>query len=249
MSYSYRPHDDYSNRNAYLSAAGGGGEGGHAHISNPVHLASVDITSMNSHRPQAAPTPAAVPKPPTAARKKGDSTGVVGMADMSHWSALRFVVYVGTRLAQLVVAIVCIGYLSQARKNRPADAANDVTERNAEIAVFVVGGITAGTAAISIVLHMFAKTRQRIEMSRTAWITLALNFSIFVAWIILVLIDVIVVDCSRKSDGLWCRDIKASLATGLVSAMLALVVVLRSFSVLVRADRVKLWNTPIKSKA
>ncbi|KAJ2362457.1 hypothetical protein H4S02_011380 [Coemansia sp. RSA 2611] len=151
------------------------------------------------------------------------------MNSMSHWSALRFLVYVGTRLTQLVVAIVCIGYLAQSRKQRPTPN-NDVTEKNTEIAVFVVGGVTAGTAAASIVLHVFAKTRERIEKSRTAWFTLALNFAIFVTWIILVLINVVVVDCSRKTDGEWCMNLKNSLATGLVSAMLALIIVLRSFS-------------------
>ncbi|KAJ2911042.1 hypothetical protein GGI21_000253 [Coemansia aciculifera] len=208
---------------------------------------------MSWQTPRAPPTVAASALPPasTAAatdrplsQRKNDPTknrrSVVGMGSMSHWHALRFLFYVGTRLTQLIVAIVCIGYLSQSRKQRPSSAIVDRTEKDTEIAFFVVAGVTAGTAAISIVLHMFAKTRQRIEKSRTAWFTLALNFAIFVTWIILVLINVVVVDCSQKSDGAWCHNLKASLATGLVSAMLALVVVLRSFSVLVRADHIKL---------
>ncbi|KAJ2440654.1 hypothetical protein GGF42_007553 [Coemansia sp. RSA 2424] len=249
-------------QNSNQFSGGGGGGGGNS------HLPSVDITSMQQRQqpyaysetswqtprapePAQALAPAASAAVPTTAQKpnkRGNDPkkSVVGMGSMSHWSALRFLVYVGTRITQLVVAIVCIGYLAQARKQRPSDNKGDQTERDTEIAFFVVAGITAGTAAVSIVLHMFAKTRQRIEKSRTAWFTLALNFAIFVTWIILVLINVIVVDCSKRTDGSWCHNLKASLATGLVSAMLALVIVLRSFSVLVRADRVKLWNNPNK---
>ncbi|KAJ2859827.1 hypothetical protein GGH94_005882 [Coemansia aciculifera] len=261
MSYSNRAYDDNANnRETYLSNVG-------QYSGSNAHLPSVDITSMQQpHGGAYSEASWQTPRPPEPAQalpaaggletvggqkkdknrgKKVDQRGVVGMNSMSHWSALRFLVYVGTRLTQLVVAIVCIGYLAQSRKQRPTEG-GDVTERNTEIAVFVVGGITAGTAAVSIILHMFAKTRQRIEKSRTAWFTLALNFAIFVTWIILVLINVVVVDCSRRTDGVWCRNLKNSLATGLVSAMLALIVVLRSFSVLVRADRIKLWNHPDK---
>ncbi|KAJ2792821.1 hypothetical protein GGI18_000065 [Coemansia linderi] len=244
MSYSNsRAYDDYAhNRETYLNT-------GQLSGSN-AHLPSVDITSMQQpyagsyseaswqtpRRPEPAQTLPSAGGLETLSQKKEkkrgkqlDKRGVVGMNSMSHWSALRFLVYVGTRLTQLVVAIVCIGYLAQSRKQRPTPN-NDVTEKNTEIAVFVVGGVTAGTAAASIVLHVFAKTRERIEKSRTAWFTLALNFAIFVTWIILVLINVVVVDCSRKTDGEWCMNLKNSLATGLVSAMLALIIVLRSFT-------------------
>ncbi|KAJ2745062.1 hypothetical protein GGI20_002471 [Coemansia sp. BCRC 34301] len=208
------------------------------------HGQSVDITSMQ--QPVPPPPPAmtyseAAWQTPTTSKKKKDRSSVIGMDSMGHWSALRFIMYVGTRLTQVIVAIVCIGYLAQSRSQRPSSSeGGDKTERDTEIAVFAVAGVTAATAFVSIVLHLFAKTRQRIEKSRTAWFTLALNFAIFVTWIILVLINVVVVDCSRKADGSWCHNLKASLATGLVSAMLALVVVLRSFSVLVRADRINL---------
>ncbi|KAJ2719418.1 hypothetical protein GGI07_005219 [Coemansia sp. Benny D115] len=170
-------------------------------------------------------------------------SGIVGFKEMGRWNATRFVFYVLTRLAQLVVAIVCIAFLADSRTKRAYDDV-DGTERNTEIAVFVVGGITAVTAAVSIALHFFARTRKRIEKSRLAWFTVALNFAIFVTWIILILINVIVVDCSKKTDGTWCRNIKVSSATGLISAILALVIVLRSFSVLIRAGRVKMWATP-----
>ncbi|KAJ2812517.1 hypothetical protein H4S07_001345 [Coemansia furcata] len=262
MSYSGRAYDD-NNRDTYLSNIG-------QYSGSNAHLPSVDITTMQQQPHGGAYSEASwqTPRPPEPAQssapagglesvggnqqqkdKRGkpvDQRGVVGMNTMSHWRALRFIVYVGTRLTQIVVALVCIGFLAQSRKQRPTQD-DDVTERNTEIAVFVVGGITAATAAVSIVLHLFAKTRRRIEKSRTAWFTLALNFCIFITWIILVLINVVVVDCSRKGDGVWCRNKKNSLATGLVSAMLALVVVLRSFSVLVRADRIKLWNQPEKA--
>ncbi|KAJ1900222.1 hypothetical protein LPJ81_003989 [Coemansia sp. IMI 209127] len=171
----------------------------------------------------------------------------VGMEQMNHWNAFRFVVYIAMRVAQLVVSIVCIGFISHSRNARPSGAV-DATERNTEVAVFVIGAITAVTAAVSIVCHLFARTRQRIEKSRMAWFTGALNFAIFGVWIILVLISVVAVDCSRKTDGAWCTSIKIGLATGLVSAMLALIMVLRSFSVLVRAKRVRLWNPPSSQK-
>ncbi|KAJ2798335.1 hypothetical protein H4R20_004858 [Coemansia guatemalensis] len=173
---------------------------------------------------------------------KSGGGGVVGVKEMSSWNATRFVVYVFIRLLQLVVAIVCIGFQADSRNKRP-DNSVDTVERNTEIAVFALGGITAGTATISIILHMFAKTRQRIEKSRLAWFTMVFNFAIFVTWIILVLINVIAVDCSKKNDGAWCRSIKASLATGLISAMFSLVVTLRSMSVLVRANRIKMWSS------
>ncbi|PIA13155.1 hypothetical protein COEREDRAFT_83676, partial [Coemansia reversa NRRL 1564] len=145
---------------------------------------------------------------------------------MSGWNVTRLVVYVFIRLAQLVVAIVCIGFQADSRNKRPENSV-DTVERNTEIAVYAIGGVTAGTAISSIILHMFAKTRQRIEKSSFAWFTMVLNFAIFVTWIILVLINVVAVDCSKKNDGSWCRSIKASLATGLISAMLSLVVTLR----------------------
>ncbi|KAJ1784112.1 hypothetical protein LPJ62_004761 [Coemansia sp. RSA 2167] len=151
---------------------------------------------------------------------------------------MRFIVYVFTRLAQLVVAIVCIGFQADSRNKRP-DNSVDTVERNTEVAVYVVAGITAGTALISIILHMFSKTRQRIEMSRLAWFTMFFNFAVFVTWIILIMINVVAVDCSRKVDGSWCRSIKASLATGLLSAMFSLVVTLRSLSVLIRSNRIR----------
>ncbi|KAJ1663295.1 hypothetical protein IW140_005146 [Coemansia sp. RSA 1813] len=177
-------------------------------------------------------------------KKKGETQGSkVGMEQMSHWNAFRFVVYIALRAAQLVISIVCIGFIAHSRSARPSGSV-DTTERNTEVAIFAIGGITAVTAAVSIVCHMFARTRKRIEKSRMAWFTGALNFAIFAVWIILVLISVVAVDCSRKTDGAWCSSIKVGLATGLVSAMLALVMVLRSFSVLVRAKRVKLWNAP-----
>ncbi|KAJ2614457.1 hypothetical protein H4S08_001690 [Coemansia sp. RSA 1365] len=171
-----------------------------------------------------------------------DGGGLVGVKDMSGWNVTRFVVYVFIRLAQLVVAIVCIGFQADSRNKRPEDSV-DTVERNTEIAVYALGGVTAGTAISSIILHMFAKTRQRIEKSWLAWFTMVLNFAIFVTWIILVLINVVAVDCSKKNDGSWCRSAKASLATGLISAMLSLVVTLRSMSVLVRANRIKMWSS------
>ncbi|KAJ2135357.1 hypothetical protein IW136_004306 [Coemansia sp. RSA 678] len=157
---------------------------------------------------------------------------------MDKWNATQFIVYVFTRLAQLVVAIVCIGFQADSRNKRP-DNSVDTVERNTEVAVYVVAGITAGTALISIILHMFSKTRQRIEMSRLAWFTMFFNFAVFVTWIILIMINVVAVDCSRKVDGSWCRSIKASLATGLLSAMFSLVVTLRSLSVLIRSNRIR----------
>ncbi|KAJ2080013.1 hypothetical protein H4R24_003385 [Coemansia sp. RSA 988] len=175
-------------------------------------------------------------------KHKGSGGGVVGVKDMSSWNATRFFVYVFIRLMQLVVAIVCIGFQADSRNKRP-DNSVDTVERNTEIAVFVLGGVTAGTATISIILHIFAKTRQRIEKSWLAWFTMVFNFAIFVTWIILVLINVVAVDCSKKNDGAWCRSIKASLATGLISAMFSLVVTLRSMSVLVRANRIKMWSS------
>ncbi|KAJ2353636.1 hypothetical protein IWW50_000371 [Coemansia erecta] len=168
---------------------------------------------------------------------KGGSSGVIGMGQMDSWNATRFIVYVFTRVAQLVVAIVCIGFQADSRNKRPSDSV-DTVERNTEIAVYVVAAITAGTALVSILLHMFAKTRQRIEKSRLAWFAIFFNFAVFVTWIILMLINVVAVDCSRKVDGSWCRSIKASLATGLISAMFSLVVTLRSLSVLVRSNRI-----------
>ncbi|KAJ1833985.1 hypothetical protein LPJ63_002320 [Coemansia sp. RSA 2711] len=169
---------------------------------------------------------------------RSSSSGVVGMKQMDSWNVTRFLVYVFTRLVQLVVALVCIGFQADSRNKRPSGSV-DVTERNTEIAVYVVAGITAGTALLSILLHMFAKTRQRIEKSRMAWFTMLFNFAVFVTWIILVLINVVAVDCSRKTDGTWCRSIKASLATGLISAMFSLIVTLRSVSVLVRTNRIR----------
>ncbi|KAJ2397554.1 hypothetical protein GGI23_003495 [Coemansia sp. RSA 2559] len=182
-------------------------------------------------------------------KKNRDETqrSKVGMEQMNHWNAFRFVIYIAMRAAQLVISIVCIGFISHSRSTRPSGAV-DATERNTEVAVFVIGAITAVTAAISIVCHLFARTRQRIEKSRMAWFTGALNFAIFAVWIILVLVSIVAVDCSRKTDGAWCSSIKVGLATGLVSAMLALVMVLRSFSVLVRAKRVRLWNPPSSQK-
>ncbi|KAJ1646973.1 hypothetical protein J3B02_000607 [Coemansia erecta] len=171
-----------------------------------------------------------------------DSHSFVGFRTMSHWHVVRFIFYVGTRLAQLVVALVCIAFLADSRHKRPYESV-DTTERNTEVAVFVIGGVTAVTAAISIVLHLFAKTRRKVEKSRLSWFTMVFNFAVFVVWIILVLINVIVVDCSGKVDGTWCRDIKISSATGLVSAMLALVVVLRSFSVLVRVGKINMSSS------
>ncbi|KAJ1724934.1 hypothetical protein LPJ53_000860 [Coemansia erecta] len=187
--------------------------------------------------------PAAAPPPHKPEYYDGSSHSFVGFRRMSRWNAVRFIFYVTTRLAQLIVAIVCMAYLANSRHTR-ADDAVDTTERRTEVAVFVVGGVTAVTALISIVLHLFGRTRERIEKSRLAWVTMSLNFLVFVTWIILVLINVVVVDCSRKADGGWCRDIKVSSATGLVSAMLALVVVLRSFSVLVRVGRINLFAKP-----
>ncbi|KAJ1822800.1 hypothetical protein LPJ56_000623 [Coemansia sp. RSA 2599] len=171
-----------------------------------------------------------------------DSHSFVGFRTMGKWHVVRFIFYVATRLAQLVVALVCIAYLADSRHKRPYEAV-DTTERNTEVAVFVVGGITAVTAAISIALHLFAKTRRKIEKSRLSWFTMVFNFAVFVVWIILVLINVVVVDCSKKVDGSWCKNIKVSSATGLVSAMLALVVVLRSFSVLVRVGKINMSST------
>ncbi|KAJ2269194.1 hypothetical protein GGH19_003600 [Coemansia sp. RSA 1807] len=179
-----------------------------------------------------------VPKPPTIIEPKRESAGIVGMKKMDKWNAMRFIVYVFTRLAQLVVAIVCIGFQADSRNKRPENSV-DTVERNTEVAVYVVAGITAGTALISIILHMFSKTRQRIEMSRLAWFTMFFNFAVFVTWIILIMINVVAVDCSRKVDGSWCRSIKASLATGLLSAMFSLVVTLRSLSVLIRSNRIR----------
>ncbi|KAJ1734374.1 hypothetical protein LPJ72_002388 [Coemansia sp. Benny D160-2] len=167
----------------------------------------------------------------------------VGMEQMSHWRALRFVVYITMRAAQLVVSIVSIGFVAHSRSVRPSNAV-DTTQRNTEVAIFVVGGVTAVTSAAAIACHIFARTRKRIEKSRMAWFTCVLNFAIFAVWIVLVLISVVSVDCSRKTDGAWCTSIKTGLATALVSAMLALVMVLRSFSVLVRAKRVRLWSNP-----
>ncbi|KAJ2553065.1 hypothetical protein EV175_003074 [Coemansia sp. RSA 1933] len=184
-------------------------------------------------------------QPPSGSQSKRPK---VGMEQMNHWNAFRFVVYIAMRAAQLVLSIVCIGFIAHSRNTRPSGAV-DTTERNTEIAIFVVGAVTAATAAISIVCHLFARTRQRIERSRLAWFTGGLNFVIFAVWIILVLISVVAVDCSRKTDGAWCSSVKTGLATGLVSAMLALVMVLRSFSVLVRAKRVRLWNTPPPSSS
>ncbi|KAJ2161973.1 hypothetical protein GGF46_001069 [Coemansia sp. RSA 552] len=172
-------------------------------------------------------------------RGGGGGGGVVGMKQMGGWSATQFVVYVLTRLIQLAVALVCIGFQADSRGKRPDDSVGGV-ENNVELAIYAIAGVTAGTAALSIVIHIFSKTRQRIEKSRFAWFTMVFNFAVFAVWIVLVLINIIVVDCSRKNDGGWCRSTKASLATGLISAMLSLVVTLHSFSILVRTNRVQL---------
>ncbi|KAJ2385426.1 hypothetical protein GGI05_004703, partial [Coemansia sp. RSA 2603] len=148
-------------------------------------------------------------------RPQSPTHSFIGFRRMSSLHALRFVFYVGTRLAQLVVALVCMAYLANSRHSRPPGSV-DATERHTEVAVFVVGGVTAATALVSVVLHVFGRTRRRIEGSRVVWVSMVLNFLVFVTWIILVLINVVVVDCSRSADGAWCRDIKVSSATGLV---------------------------------
>ncbi|KAJ2801988.1 hypothetical protein H4S07_004796, partial [Coemansia furcata] len=109
---------------------------------------------------------------------------------------LRFIVYVGTRLTQIVVALMIIGFLVQLCKQWSMQD-DDVTEHNTGTAVFVVGGITTASAVISIVLYLFSKTRQMIEKSRTVWFTLVLNFGIFITWIIIILINAvaIVINC------------------------------------------------------
>ncbi|KAI7824455.1 hypothetical protein BX661DRAFT_199625 [Kickxella alabastrina] len=170
---------------------------------------------------------------------KGNNHSFVGFKRMGGWHATRFIFYVLTRIAQMGVAVVCIAFLAESRRKRSYDNIEAV-ERNTQIAIFVVGGLTALTALISILLHLCARTRQRIEKSRLSWFTLVLSFVIFGAWVVLVLINIIVVDCSKKVDGSWCRDLKVSSATGLISALLAMIIVLRSFSMLVRAGRINM---------
>ncbi|KAI8318347.1 hypothetical protein GQ54DRAFT_300466 [Martensiomyces pterosporus] len=189
-------------------------------------------------------------KPPFT--KEGSAAGstesggsLVGMEQMTHWRAFRFYMYILTRLLQIIIAIVCVGYLASSRKNSTKQEQGG-TERNVEIVVYIVGSLTAISAAVSIALHIFARTRNHMRKSRLSWFTLSLNFVIFLLWIILVLINVIVIDCSIKNEGSWCRDIKTSQATALISAMLALVVVIRSFTILVRADRVRIVSSKAK---
>ncbi|KAJ2850419.1 hypothetical protein IWW36_001909 [Coemansia brasiliensis] len=171
-------------------------------------------------------------------KHNSSSHNVIGMKSMDKWNATRFLTYVFTRLAQLVVALVCIGFQADSRNKRPSGSNVGFTQNNVEIAVYVIGGITAATALISLILHMFRKTRERIEMSRLAWFTMFFNFAVFIVWVVLVLVNVVAVDCSRKLDGSWCRSSKASLATGLISALFSLVVTLRSLSVLIRTSRI-----------
>ncbi|KAJ2773459.1 hypothetical protein IWQ56_000987 [Coemansia nantahalensis] len=168
------------------------------------------------------------------------SGGVVGVREMSTWKATRFVVYIGLRLLQMVVAVVCLAFQANARSKRPDGRVGD-TEDNTDKATIAVGGITAGTAALSIVLHLVAKTRAKLANTKVAWVTTVFNFCLFATWIVLVLINIVAVDCSTSNDGAWCSSAKTSLATALVSAVLALVVTLRSFSILVRANSVRVW--------
>lgn len=167
---------------------------------------------------------------------------------MGRWNALRLAIYLIIRFAQIVVAVVCMAFLGYSRNKRPSGQQPGTTEGNTEIAIFAVAGLTVLTALCAILLHFVRKTRERMQKSRLSWATLVLNFVIFVVWIILVLILVISVDCSKTADGGWCTASRVSLATALVSAMLALAIMLRSFSVLVRAKKISLWSSPSPSK-
>ncbi|KAJ2783581.1 hypothetical protein H4R18_001634 [Coemansia javaensis] len=169
----------------------------------------------------------------------GGGGGAVGMRDMDTWHATRLVCYLALRVAQLVVVLVCIGFQADARNKRPGGRAG-ATESNTEIATIVLAGVSAAMALFSILMHMFAKTRRSLDSARVAWPMAVVNFAIFVTWIVLVLINVVAVDCSTAADGSWCRSAKAALATGLISAALSLAVTVRSLSVLIRAKKVRL---------
>ncbi|KAJ2699213.1 hypothetical protein H4R19_005546 [Coemansia spiralis] len=175
-----------------------------------------------------------------AGRGGGGGGGVVGVKEMGGWKATRLIMYIGLRLAQMAVAIVCLAFQATARSKRP-DGRVGSTEDNTDVATIAVGGITAGTAALSIIMHIFAKTRKKLGGPKIAWIMTGFNFCLFATWIVLVLINIVAVDCSTSNDGSWCSSAKTSLATGLVSAILALVVTMRSFSILIRANRVRAW--------
>ncbi|KAJ1732558.1 hypothetical protein LPJ61_001988 [Coemansia biformis] len=157
------------------------------------------------------------------------SGGVTGVKEMSSWKATRFVVYIVLRLVQLAVALVCLGFQTDVRNKRPGGRAK-TTESNTEIATIALAGITAGASALSIIMHLFAKTRKHMSSTKVAWPMTVFNFCLFVTWIVLVLINLVESDCSTSTDGTWCKSVKATLATGLISAMLALVVTLRTFS-------------------
>ncbi|KAI9505903.1 hypothetical protein GGI25_001475 [Coemansia spiralis] len=207
---------------------------------SPADLASMYQPYAGSYSESYPPRPAEAHKPsinepamPAAPSKPehADKKNPIGMDDLSPWRAFRLAVYIFLRLAQLVLAAVTMGLIARVQHN-------STVEKNTEIAIYVIGGITMLISVVSITCHVFARTRQRVERSRLMWLTGLVNFAVFVVWIVLVLIMVVAVDCSQSS---WCKSVRVGLALALVSAMLALVMVLRSFSVLVRAKRVKLW--------
>ncbi|ORX68469.1 hypothetical protein DL89DRAFT_293724 [Linderina pennispora] len=202
------------------------------------HQPSVDITAMGEpeYRPYAGSYSAApagnvqndqeksraTSKDHKRSMSKGnefaDDGDMLGIAEMSHLRACRLCTYLMIRILQIVLAIACLGLMANSRTKAGSDLGGIVP--NTTIVFYVVGGVTAVVAAVSIALNLFRRTRVYIRTSRLEWSSLVLNSLIFAMWMILVLIDVVAVDCSTKDGGSWCKKMKVGLAMALISAML-----------------------------